>query len=461
VTVAPERDRRWWGLGVITVAIFISAMDATIVNVALPDVAHDLDAGLNELQWVIDAFLIALAGLLLVGSGLADRFGRRRVFLAGFSGFAVASLLAAAAATPEQLIGARLLMGAATACILPPALSLISVVFAPEERPRAIAIWAAVSGIGFALGPVVGGLLVDTLGWRWIFLVNVPFAIVAVPAGRRLLPESTRPGTPPLDVVGAVLSILALGGVVFALIEGQARGWGHPAVVGAALLGIAALVAFARAELRRASPLFDVRVLRRPTVRAGAFGLMAIYGSVMGLLFLVPQYLQGVQDRSAMVTGLLLAPLGVAMGLVAPLEPRVAARIGGPERLLPIGLLTLAASFVPLIVLSPGASPLLVALGAGIYGAGLALTVTPATATVLDDLGAERAGDAAAVNQLARQVGGALGVAIAGSLFGALLGPLSTTGATRWALALCAGFALIAAAGAAGVRRPALVARRP
>src|SRR5919108_184778 len=212
-------DKRWWGLGVICVAIFISAMDMTIVNVALPDMSNDLDAGIGELQWVLDAFLVSLAGLLLVGSGLADRFGRRRVFLSGFVGFAAASVLTAASQTVGEVIAGRVLMGVAAACVLPPALSLLAVLFPPELRPKALGIWAGVAGVGLALGPVLGGVLVEVAGWRWVFLVNVPFVLVAAPLGLRWLPESRRPGTPPLDLPGVALSIVALTGIVFALIE--------------------------------------------------------------------------------------------------------------------------------------------------------------------------------------------------------------------------------------------------
>ena len=236
--------------------MFISAMDMTIVNVALPDISNDLDAGIGELQWVLDAFLVSLAGLLLVGNGLADRFGRRRVFLLGLTGFAVTSVLAAVAETVGELIAARVLMGVAAACVMPPALSLLAVLFPPELRSKAAGVWAAVGGLGLALGPVVGGLLVDVAGWRWIVLVNVPFVLLAVPFGLRWLPESRRPGVPPLDIPGAALSTLALGGVVFTLIEGVDAGWTSPAVVIAAITGVAAGVGFLATELRRRHPLF-------------------------------------------------------------------------------------------------------------------------------------------------------------------------------------------------------------
>jgi EmrB/QacA subfamily drug resistance transporter len=401
------------------VAIFISAMDMTIVNVALPDMSNDLDAGIGELQWVLDAFLVSLAGLLLVGSGLADRFGRRRVFLSGFVGFAVASVLTAASQTVGEVIAARVLMGVAAACVLPPALSLLAVLFPPELRPKAVGIWSAVGGLGLALGPVVGGVLVDVAGWRWVFLVNVPFVLVAAPLGLRWLPESRRPGAPPLDLPGVALSTLALTGVVFALIEGVDAGWTSPVVLFAAAVGIAAGVAFFAVERGRAQPLFDVRVLVRPRVAAGALAILASYIATLGMLFLLPQYVQYVQDDSALAAGFELAPFGIGLGALAAVSGRLVARYGARVVLL-AGLLTASAGFVPLLLLSSDSSPALVVLGTGIVGCGGGLTYPPATAVIMNDLGLEKAGDGAAVNQLGRQVGGALGVAIVGSVFAAI-----------------------------------------
>lgn len=399
--------------------MFISAMDMTIVNVALPDISNDLDAGIGELQWVLDAFLVSLAGLLLVGGGLADRFGRRRVFLSGFVGFAAASVLTAASQTVGEVIAGRVLMGVSAACVLPPALSLLSVLFAPELRPKALGIWSAVAGLGLALGPVAGGVLVEVAGWRWVFLVNVPFVLLAAPLGLRWLPESRRPGAPPLDLPGAALSTIALTGIVFALIEGVDTGWTSPLVLCAVAMGVASGVAFFVVELRRAQPLFDVRVLARPRVAAGALAILGSYIATLGMLFLLPQYVQYVQDDSALASGLELAPFGLGLGVLAPVSGRLMPRYGS-HAVLVAGLLTAAAGFVPLLLLSSDSSPALVILGTGIVGCGMGLTFPPATAVIMNDLGLEKAGDGAAVNQLARQVGGALGVAIVGSVFAAI-----------------------------------------
>lgn len=417
----PPHERRWLGLGVICTAIFIATIDMTIVNVALPDISNDLGAGIGELQWVLDAFLVTLAGLLLVGSGLADRFGRKRVFLAGLAGFGVTSVLSALAESPATLIGARALMGVAAACVMSPALSLLATIFPPEERPRAVGIWSAIGGLGLALGPVAGGVLVDAAGWRWVFLVSVPVVLVATLLGLRWLPESTRPGMPPLDVGGALLSTVGLGGIVLACIEGVDSGWTSPLVLGAAVAGVAASAGFVLLELRLPHPIFDVRVLARRRVACGAAVISGSYVVVMGLLFLLPQYVQYVQDRSALAAGFAIFPFGAVLGVAAARSARLEERLGAKATLAG-GMLLTAAGIVPMLWLGPGSSPAWVMVGTGIVGLAAGSSVPPASALVMNDLGTDQAGDGAAVNQLARQVGGSLGVAIVGSVFAAVYG---------------------------------------
>lgn len=399
--------------------MFISAVDMTIVNVALPDISQDLNAGVGELQWVLDAFLVALAGLLLLGSGLADRFGRKRVFLAGMAGFGLASVLCALAPTPVALIGARALMGASAACVLPPALSLIAVMFPPAERPQALGVWAAVAGAGLVIGPLLGGVLVHVVGWEAVFLVNVPVALIVVPAGLRVLPESTRPGTPPVDLLGVALSIAALGGIVFALIEGPDAGWGSPEVLTVGAIGLAAGALFIRLELRRGAPLFDVRVLARRATAAGAIAILSIYIAFLGSMFLLPQYLQYVQDRSVVEAGLLLVPLGLGTAIGARYNARILGRVG-PRAAIAGGTAALAASVALFLLLAEDTTPAVVLVGTFLIGLLIAVVVPPSTAVIMDDVGEERAGDGGAVNQLARQAGGALGVALVGTVFAGL-----------------------------------------
>ena len=396
--------------------MFISAVDMTIVNVALPDISEDLNAGIGELQWVLDGFLVALAGLLLLGSGLADRFGRKRVFLSGMAGFGVASVLCALAPSTVTLIGARVLMGAAAACVLPPALSLIAVMFPPEERAHALGVWAATAGVGLVIGPVLGGVLVSEVGWQAVFLVNVPVAVAVVPAGIKVLPESKRPGTPPIDLLGVALSILSLGGIVFALIEGADVGWTRPEVIASGVIGVVAGAAFVRVELRGRHPLFDVRVCARPAVAGGALAILCIYIAFLGTMFLLPQYLQYVQGRSVVAAGLLLSPIGVGAAIGGRYNARVYAALGA-RRTISGGLLALAASTGLFLLLSRTTTVAVVMVGTGLIGVLIALVAAPATAVIMNDLGQKKAGDGGALNQLVRQVGGALGVAIIGTVF--------------------------------------------
>lgn len=396
--------------------MFVSAVDMTIINIALPDISADLGAGISELQWIVDSFLVVLAALLLVGSGLGDRFGRRLVFQAGFALFALASVLAALAGTPEELVAARALMGAGMAGVLPTSLALLTVIFEPEERPRALAIWAVVASIALALGPALGGVLVDLFGWQAVFLVNVPVAVALVPAAQVLLPESRRPGVPPLDLIGAALSAVALAAVVFALIEAPISGWTDPVVLAALVGGGLALVAFIAFERRNPTPLFDVRVLLRPRVASGATAILASYIAFLGVLFILPQYVQYVHDRSATVTGLAMLPLGIGGGLFAPLSRSMLQRWGG-RATLSVGLLGGVAACLMMAVIDRSDPLVLLFLALGLFGAGIVTAVAPATSVILNDLGTEKAGDGGAVNQLARQGGGALGVAIIGSVF--------------------------------------------
>jgi EmrB/QacA subfamily drug resistance transporter len=398
----------------------ISAVDMTIVNVALPDISRELDATLGELQWVLDGFLVALAGMLAVGSGVADRFGRRRVFLSGLAGFGVASLLCAIAPSPAALIAARVLMGVTLAFVLPPALSLLTVMFEPDERPRALAIWTMAAGIAMALGPVIGGALIAAIGWPGVFLVNLPVVAVAIPAGRRLLPESRKPDTPPLDLPGAALSIVTLTGLVAFLVEGPHAGWTSPAILGALAIGLLGGACFVVRELRTRDPLLDVRVLVRPRVAGGVVALLALYASFLGVMFLVPQYLQYVQERTALAAGMAMFPvgLGVALGPVARRLPALG-RLGPRASI--AGALAVAA--VGCLVLMPFAddTPLaLVCAGMLVYGSAFGFAIVPATAAIMNDLPAAKAGDGSSANQLARQVGGALGVATIGSLSAAI-----------------------------------------
>jgi predicted MFS family arabinose efflux permease len=266
------------------------------------------------------------------------------------------------------------------------------------------------------IGPVLGGVLVNEVGWQAVFLVNVPVVVAVVPAGIKVLPESKRPGSPPLDLLGVVLSILSLGGIVFALIEGADVGWTSPAVIASGVIGVVAGAAFVRVELQGRHPLFDVRVCARPAVAGGAVAILCIYIAFLGTMFLLPQYLQYVQDRSVVVAGLLLSPIGVGAAIGARYNARVYGALGA-RLTISGGLLALAASTALFLLLSRTTTIAVVMVAAGLIGLLISLVAAPATAVIMNDLGQEKAGDGGAVNQLVRQVGGALGVAIIGTVF--------------------------------------------
>jgi EmrB/QacA subfamily drug resistance transporter len=409
--------RRWWALIPLSLGILISAVDATIVNVALPSIADDLNATNADLQWILDSYIVVLAGLILLGGGLADRYGRPQVFVAGFTLFGIGSLLATFAGSPSVLIAARAVTGVGGALMLPPALSLMAVIFTDlSERARAVAIYAGISGVGIAAGPVVGGILLDRFWWGSVFLVNVPICVVAVLLTIWLVPVSRKPGGARLDVVGAVLSVLSLGALVYGIIEGPTEGWFALEIVAALGLGILFLLAFMLWELRTPAPMFDVRVLRIPAVAGAATGIFVVYITFYGLLYLVPQYLQYVRGFSTLAVGLGLLPFGALFALLSPQSARVAARFGvGPT--IVGGLLLMTAGLLLLAFTRWFSGYAIVAAGEVVYALGWASLMAPATTAVMNAVPVEKAGDGSAVNQVSRQVGGAFGVAVIGSVF--------------------------------------------
>jgi EmrB/QacA subfamily drug resistance transporter len=408
-------------LVVLCLCALTTGLDITITNVALPFISTELGAGTNGMQWVIDAYTLALAGLLVLGGGLGDRWGRKKVFLGGYALFGLGCVLAAFAPTTEALIGARTLMGVGAAGVISPALAILAGIYPPERRAKAIAAWAVFGAAGLAIGPVVGGFLLDSFWWGSVFLVNVPFVAVGVVVGLFVLPESTEPERGPLDLVGSALSIVGLGLVLFAVIEGPDRGWISPAVTGAAVLGVLAIALFVRTELRSQAPVFDVRVLRRPVVAAGAITLFVTYAVFNGMLFLVPQYLQDVEDVSIVDVGALLVPFAAVFGVLSMQAGKAVAR-WGERRAIALGLLGCALGSLVLIpALDVGVAA--VVAGTVVLGASMSLLIAPASTVVMNDLPPEKAGEGSSLNMVSRFVGGALFVGIIGSLLAEVYGP--------------------------------------
>jgi EmrB/QacA subfamily drug resistance transporter len=418
--VSAPSDRRWVALGVLCLSLLAIVIDNTIVNVALPTLVRDLDADLSGLQWVVDAYTLVFAGLLLLAGALGDRFGRRRTLLAGLAVFGLASAGAAYAGAVQELILARAVMGAGAAFIMPATLSLLVSVFPdPRERATAVGVWAATAGLGVALGPVVGGVLLDRFWWGSIFIVNVPLCAVAIGVGRAVVPESRDPSPRRIDWAGVALSGAGLIALVWAVIEAPSRGWTSPAVLGAGAFAATALVAFVAQQRRASGPLLDLRLFRNPRFSAASATIMVLFFALFGFLFLSTQYLQFVLGHSPSAAGVRVLPYAAAMIVFAPLSSRLVLRLG-TRRVATGGMLLFSAGLAVAATVTTGTGYGRLAIAFVLMGAGMGLAGAPATESIMGSLPPERANIGSAVNDTTRELGGALGVAIVGSLMSSL-----------------------------------------
>jgi EmrB/QacA subfamily drug resistance transporter len=391
----------------------IAFLDATVVNVALPTIGQDLDAGIASLQWVVNAYTLTLSGFLLLGGSLGDHYGRRRVFVVGVIWFAAASLLCGLAPTDEALIAARALQGVGGALLTPGSLAIIEASFRREDRAPAIGAWSGLGGVTAAIGPFLGGWLVQAATWRLIFLINLPLAVVVVWVSVRHVPESRDPGaTGRLDWAGAGLAAVGLAGVVYALTDGPVQGWTSPRILGAGLVGVAALVGFLLWERRTPAPMLPLDIFASRQFSAANGVTFVVYGALGASLFLLPIQLQRVVGYSPVASGVALVPITVLMLLLSARAGRLAARIG-PRLPMTLGPLGVAAGLALFTRVGPGASYLVDILPASlVYGLGLTLTVAPLTSTVLAAAPAEHAGIASAVNNDVARTAGLLAVAV-------------------------------------------------
>jgi EmrB/QacA subfamily drug resistance transporter len=391
----------------------IAFLDSTVVNVALPTIGRELDAGISSLQWVVNAYTLTLSGFLLLGGSLGDHYGRRRVFVIGVVWFAVASLLCGLAPTDEALVAARALQGIGGALLTPGSLAIIEASFRREDRGPAIGAWSGLGGVTAALGPFLGGWLIQTGSWRLIFLINLPLAAVVVWVSVRHVPESRDPGaTGRLDWAGAALAAVGLAGVVYALTDGPGLGWTSSRILVAGLVGVAALAAFLVWERRTRNPMLPLDIFASRQFSAANVVTFVVYGALGGSLFLLPIQLQQVVGYSPLASGVALVPITVLMLLLSARAGRLSARIG-PRLPMTLGPLLVAAGFALLARIGPGASYLVDILPASlVYGFGLTLTVAPLTATVLAAAPAEHAGVASAVNNDVARTAGLLAVAV-------------------------------------------------
>jgi EmrB/QacA subfamily drug resistance transporter len=432
---AVDGTARRVALWVLCLCALTTAIDITITNVALPSIGDELKAPTSELQWVVDSYNIVLAGLLVLGGGLADRYGRKLVFLSGYALFGLACLLAAISPSSETLIAARALMGIGAAGVVAPALAIIAGLYPPEERAGAIGLWAVFGAAGLAIGPVMGGLLLDHFWWGSVFLVNVPLVALGVFIGLRVIPESRVEARGRLDVVGALLSVVGLALLLFGVIEGPDRGWASVEVVASLVAGVAVIALFVRRELADSAPLFDVRIATRPAVAAGAVTLFVAYIVFTGMLFVLPQYLTEVSLESIVDVGLLLVPFAAVFGILS-MRSNAAVQRFGARVAITVGL---AVNAVAMALLARFAHGDLVwtVFATALAGAGLSLLIAPGSTVMMNGLPPEKAGDGSSFSMVSRFVGAAVGVAIVGSVFAAsysanlpgTTGPPPTTGA--------------------------------
>jgi EmrB/QacA subfamily drug resistance transporter len=391
----------------------IAFLDATVVNVALPTIGEQLHAGIAGLQWVVNAYTLTLSGFLLLGGSLGDHYGRRRVFVIGVVWFAAASLLCGLAPNVEALIAARALQGVGGALLTPGSLAIIEASFRPEDRGPAIGAWSGLGGVTAAIGPFLGGWLVQAASWRWIFLINLPLAVVVVWVARRHVPESRDPSVgAALDYAGAVLAAVGLAGVVYALTDGPGFGWTSPRILFAGAVGVAALVAFVVWERRSPHPMLPLDLFASRQFTAANLVTFVVYGALGGALFLTPIQLQRVVGFTPLQAGLALTPITLVMLLLSARAGRLSARIG-PRLPMTLGPLLVAAGFVLYTRIGPGSTYLSDVLpGMLVFAFGLTLTVAPLTATVLAAAPDEHAGVASAVNNDVARAAGLLAVAV-------------------------------------------------
>jgi EmrB/QacA subfamily drug resistance transporter len=412
-TEAMSKRRRNLVLAAMCLALATVVSAVSSLNVALPDIARDLRATETQLQWIIDAYAVVFAGLLLLAGALGDRLGRRHVLLAGLAVFSVAATCGLLVDTPGALIAVRAVMGLGAAAIMPATLSIITNVFPEGERDRAVSIWAGVAGGSALLGLLVSGALLEVFAWDSIFAFSGALGLIALVAAGRIAPNSTldRAG---LDVVGGALSALGLSALVYAIIEGPERGWTDAVTVSAFVVALVLLASFVAWDLRRDAPLLDPRLFRLRGFGAGTASITVQFFAFFGFIFVILQYVQFVLGYSPLEAGLALAPLALLVMGLSPRVPRLLEHFG-PARIGPVGLALMAAGFAVLSTAGVGSGYLLLLAGLALLGVGMALATTPATTAIVSSLPQAKQGVASAVNDVAREVGGALGIAVLGS----------------------------------------------
>ncbi len=412
----PTRQRKLLVLAICCMSLFIVGLDNTIVNLALPSIQRELHSALSGLEWTIDAYTIVLASLLMLAGSTADRVGRKRTFQLGLVLFSTGSLLCSLAPNTGSLVAFRMVQAIGGSMLNPVAMSIITNVFTqPRERAQAIGAWGAVVGLSMALGPVVGGALVDSVGWRSIFWLNVPVGILAVVLTALFVPESRAASPRAVDAIGQLCVMIVLATLTYGIIEGPDRGWGSPVIVGCFVAAAAAAVTLVGYERRRPEPLLDIRFFRSVPFTGATLTAVCGFAGLAGFLFLNALYLQSARGFSPLHAGLLTLPMALATGLMSPLSGRIVGH-RGPRVPLVIGGVGITATGVLLTRLGTDTPIWYLLLAYVVFGIGFGMVNPPITNTAVSGMPRSRAGVAAAIASTSRQVGGSLGVAVLGSV---------------------------------------------
>ncbi|MGW0754358.1 MFS transporter [Streptomyces sp. NPDC002587] len=459
----PSRRQRMIVLAVCCMSLLIVSLDNTVLNVALPSMREDLNASVAGMQWTIDAYTLVLASLLMLAGSTADRIGRRRVFVAGLVLFTAGSLLCSLAPSLEWLIVYRMVQAVGGAMLNPVAMSIITNTFTePAERARAIGIWGAVAGVSMAAGPLVGGVLVDSVGWRSIFWVNLPIGLAALVLTVRHVPESRAARARRPDPVGQLLIMALLGTLTYGIIEAPAAGWHSPVIMGCAVVAFASLVGLLIYEPRREEPLIDFRFFRSAPFSGATVIAVSAFSGMAGFLFLNTLYLQDVRGLDALHAGLYMLPMAALTMLFAPLSGRLVGS-RGPRLPLLIAGVAMAASGLLFAAFRAETSTALMFTGYVLFGLGFGMVNAPVTNTAVSGMPRSQAGVAAAIASTSRQTGSTLGVAIVGAVLAAGLANGSdfagATGPAWWVITGCGVLVLVVGAATSGPWARATAAR--
>lgn len=407
--------RKWWILSILCGSLVLIVVSVSSLNVAIPSIQRALGASGSDLQWIVDSYALVLAGLLLPAGAMGDRYGRKGVLLIGLSIFGVASLASVFVTTALPLISMRAVMGGAAALVMPATLSILTVVFPPQERAKAIAIWAGFAGAGGAIGIISSGLLLESFWWGSIFFVNIPIVIITITAVALVVPTSRDEDRVPLDPIGALASIVGLVALVYAIIEGPAKGWTDVVTLGVFAIAVVALVSFVRWELHTPSPMLDPRFFTNRFFAVGSLTITLVFMGMFGMFFLITQYFQFVQGVSPLGAGVRMLPFAITLVITAPLGPSAVNRFGA-RNVMTVGIAIAALGFVVIAFAGPVTAYIWIAVALVLVGGGMAMLMPPATTAIVTSLPTNKAGVGSAVNDTTREVGGAIGIALMGSL---------------------------------------------